>query len=118
MKKRPWSVTIISWIFVLVGVFGVILHATEIKAQRPFQYDPVWAIGVSLVAIVCGFCMLRRNDWARWLSVAWLVFHVVLSGFHSRQELIVHGALLVVFAYLLFRPEANRYFRGAEMERT
>jgi hypothetical protein len=116
MKKRPWSVTILSCIFVLVGVTGVVFHSTEIKAPRPFPYDAVWAIGVSVIAIVCGFYMLRANNWARCLSVAWLLFHVVVSAFHSRRELIMHSVLLAVFTYLLFRPEANAYFRGPRRE--
>jgi len=114
--KRPWSVTIIGWVFVVTGVLGVGLHANEIRTQHPFQYDAAWALGVSVIAIVCGVYMLRRSDWARWLAVAWLAFHVGVSAFHSRRELTVHSVLLVVLAYFLFRPEARAYFRGGTTE--
>jgi len=46
-----------------------------------------------------------------------LAFHAILS-LHSRQALLVHSALLVGFAYLLFRPAARAYFRAARSEGT
>jgi hypothetical protein len=113
MSNRPLTVTIIAWIYVAVGAGGFALHASEILKYRPFQSDVLWVLGLSLLAIVCGVWMLRGCNWARWLAVAWLAFHVAISAFHTRQELIVHSVLLVVFAYLLFRPEATAYFRAA-----
>jgi hypothetical protein len=111
MKKRPFSVTIIGWIFVATGVVGFGFHASEIRAH-PFEYDVVWVLGLSLLAAVSGVCMLMGSNSARWLAVAWLAFHVGVSAFHSRRELIVHSVLLVVMTYFLFRSEATRYFRG------
>jgi hypothetical protein len=118
MKKRPYLVTIIAWIFVLAGIIGFVFHVTEVKARPRFQYDLLWPLGLSLLAILCGFYMLRQSNWARWLAVAWLAFHVILSGFHSTQGFIVHTVLLAVFAYFLFRPQATAYFRGTGTEGT
>jgi hypothetical protein len=42
-------------------------------------------------------------------------FHVAVS-FGSVSKLIMHGVLLVVLAYFLFRPQANACFRSAEIE--
>ena len=36
------------------------------------------------------------HNWARWLLVAWLAFHVVVSGFHSMSEMAAHAVLLIV----------------------
>jgi hypothetical protein len=116
MKKRPLSLTIISWIFVAAGVVGLAYHLSEFKALHPFPSDVVWVFLLRLMAIVCGAFMLRANNWARWLSVAWLAYHVILSGFHSLQEFVMHSLLLAVFAYFLFRPEATRYFLPARTE--
>ena len=55
--------------------------------------------------------MLRGRNWARWLVMVWIAFHVVVSGFHSFPELAVHALLFVVFAYVLLRPQATEYFR-------
>ena len=113
MNARPRSITVISWLFVTAGVIGLACHATEFKAQRPFEYDFVWVCFVRLFAILCGVFMLRGSNLARWLLLVWIAFHVVLSAFHSLTELAVHSLLLAVIGYFLFRPQASAYFRGA-----
>lgn len=112
INKRLLSVTIVGCIFLATGIIGSVFHATELKAPGSARHDAVWALLVSLVAILCGIYLLRGSDWARWLAVAWLVFHVLLS-LYSRQALVIHSALLVVIAYLLFRRAAGTYFRAA-----
>jgi hypothetical protein len=115
MRKRPWSVTIAGWIFVLVGAADVAFHVTDVKLRGPFAYDALWPLGLGLVAIVCGLFVLRGSNWARWLAVAWLAFHVILSG-HVLERWIVHTLLLAVLAYLLFRPQATAFFRASRTE--
>ena len=112
MNKRPLSITVISWLFVAAGVIGLAYHATEFTADRPFQYDVVWVCLVRLLAILCGVFMLRGSNWARWLLLVWIGYHVILSAFHSVSELVMHSLLFVVVAYFLFRPQASAYFRG------
>jgi hypothetical protein len=62
---------------------------------------------------VGGIFILRGANWARWLLLAWLCYHVVLSAFHSLSEMIIHGVLCAVIASLLFRRQATGYFRRA-----
>ncbi|HEY7302489.1 MAG TPA: hypothetical protein VH601_00130 [Bryobacteraceae bacterium] len=112
MNERPLSVAVIGWVYVAAGAIGLAFHFSEFTA-RPFQYDLVWISLVRVIAIVCGVYMLRGSNWARWLAMAWIGFHVVLSIFHSWPELLMHTLLCAAFAYFLFRPEANRYFRSA-----
>ena len=116
MKKRPPSVTIISWLFVAAGVVGLAYHLTEFRALHPFPSDVVWVGLLRVVAIVCGTFMLRGNNWARWLSLAWLTFHVILSGFHSLEELVMHSVLLAILSYFLLRPEVTEYFLAGRKE--
>ena len=116
MNERPRSITVISWLFIAAGVIGLAYHATEFKADRPFQYDVGWVCLVRLLAILCGVFMLRGSNWARWLLLVWIAFHVVLSAFHSLFELVIHSLLFAVVAYFLFRPQASAYFRGARAE--
>ena len=116
MKKRPPSVTIISWLFVAAGVVGLAYHLTEFRALHPFHSDVVWVVLLRLVAIVCGTFMLRGNNWARWLSLAWLTFHVILSGFHSLEGLVMHSVLLAILSYFLLRPEVTEYFLAGRKE--
>jgi hypothetical protein len=113
MNKRPLSVIVIGCLYVATGAIGLAFHLIEFKPQHPFQYDIVWVCLVNLIAIVCGMYMLRGSNWARWFALAWIAFHVVLSGFHSRFEFVVHSLLCVAVAYFLFRPRATQYFRAA-----
>ena len=113
MRRRPLSITIIGWLFVGAGMIGLVYHATEFKTQRPVEYELIWVCIVRLLAILSGVFLLRGSNWARWLLLVWLAYHVILSAFHSLFELAMHGLLLGVIAYFLFRPQASAYFRGA-----
>jgi hypothetical protein len=113
MPKRPISVTILSWILIAAGTMGLIYHAREIKTLHPFPYDALLVGFVRVLAIVSGAFMLRAHNWARWLAIVWIAFHVVISYFHSWSEVAMHAVILVVFAYLLLRPAANSYFRAS-----
>ena len=116
MNERPRSITVISWLFMAAGVIGLACHATEFKADRPFQYEVGWVCLVRLLAILCGVFMLRGSNWARWLLVVWMGYHIVLSALHSPMQLFVHGLLFAVILYFLFRPQASAYFRSTRPE--
>jgi hypothetical protein len=113
-RKRPLSVIIIGWLFIAAGSFGLVYHLNELR--QPFHNDLGWVLLLRLMAIVGGVFMLLGRNWARWLTLIWLAYHVVLSAFHSRSELVMHSLLLVVIAYFLFRPKAVEYFRGSKVE--
>jgi hypothetical protein len=117
MHKRPCSITVISWLFIAIGVmalFGGMLplaqRMTEFK-QHPFGFGLIQV--VRILAIIAGAFMLCGFNWARWLMVVWLTFHVILSAFHSPVELMIHTLLFVVVAYFLFRAPARDYFHAA-----
>jgi hypothetical protein len=116
MRKRPLSITLISGMFLVAGVIGLAYHATEFKAESTFQHEQVWIFLVRILAIICAVFMLRAANWARWLLLVWIAYHVFLSAFHSPSQLIIHALLLVVVAYFLFRRPASLYFRGEKAE--
>lgn len=118
MAKRPLSITIIGWMFIGAGSIGLLYHLSEFKTRSLFEQSLVWICFVRLLAIVGGMFMLRGFTWARWLLVVWMTFHVILSAFHSLLEVLVHGVLLGVVAYFLFRPQASAYFRRGRAERS
>jgi uncharacterized membrane protein HdeD (DUF308 family) len=109
MNKRPLSVTIIGWIFIAVGIVGLIYHSTH-----PKEDYHLWILFVRVLALVCGVCMLFRQNWARWVTAAWLAYHVYLSVHHKTSELIIHALLFVVIVFFLFRATATAYFRGKD----
>jgi hypothetical protein len=108
-NKRPISVTILACVYLAVGAIGFAYHFRELLS---LQQDIVWAELTEFLAIVSGAFMLRGHNWARWLALAWIVFHVVLSAFHSFRELAIHALFCAVIAWILFRPQAARYFRS------
>ncbi len=108
--QRPVSVTLIGVLFFLAGLVGVVYHATEFNLHDPVRAELFWILAVRLLAIVGAFFLFRAHNWARWLLVLWMAFHVVVSAFHSASKLIVHGLLLALVAYVLFRRPASRYF--------
>jgi hypothetical protein len=115
MPRRPLSITIISWIFIAVGCVGLVYHLSprhigELQ-PRAFPYKLIGVSAVRMLAIVAGVFMWRGANWARWLAVIWLAYHVVLSAFHSISQLAMHGVLLAVITYFLFRPRASAFFR-------
>jgi hypothetical protein len=110
MNKRPISVVIIAILYIAVGAVAFAFYFPTLLKGHP---DAVAIELTELLAIIAGVYMLCRQNWARWLAMAWIVFHVVLSIFHPVQELVMHSVLCVLFAWLLFRPAASRYFREA-----
>jgi hypothetical protein len=107
--KRPISVTIVACVYLAVGTLALVYHFRQLLT---LQRDSVWVELTEFLAIVCGAFMLRGHNWARWLALAWIAFHVILSIFDSGHGLVVHGLLCAVIAWILFRPEASRYFRS------
>ena len=109
--RRPRPVTIVGWLFIAAGGVGFGYHARELVTQRPVAHDLIWVLAVRLLAVIGGVFALRGHDWARWLLVAWLGYHVALGALHSASEALVHAVLLVVVGYLLLGPPATAYFR-------
>jgi hypothetical protein len=109
--KRPLSVTLISYLFIVSGLVGIIYHASELK-EIATRREVIWVLSVRLLAIVGGIYALRGATWARWLLVAWIGYHVILSFYHSTAELTMHAILTVVVLIALFHKRANAYFAG------
>ena len=110
MNRRPITVTILSWLLIVTAAMGIIAHFAEFRSQ-PFRSEIIWVSLVRLLAILAGAFMLKGDNWARWLAIAWIAFHVIISALHSVPQAVIHTVLLAAFAYLLFRPEARAYFR-------
>jgi len=117
-NKRPLAVTILACVYIAVGTIGLVYHVGELHGANPFEYGALSVEATELVAIVCGAFMLPGHNWARWVAVAWMAFHVILSAFHSLGQFAIHLLFLAVIAWFLFRPDAARYFRGARTEPT
>jgi uncharacterized membrane protein (UPF0136 family) len=112
-RQRPITITSLCWLYIAVGALGTAGHYGNFWANKPTVSEFVWITVLGVAAVTAGVLMLRGQSWARWLALAWIAAHVVISAFHPLQELIVHCALLVLFCYVLFRREAREYFSAA-----
>jgi hypothetical protein len=113
VAPRPLSVAILAWLYVAVGVGGFILHARQSFTRNAFHGNDFLIEFTEVLAIVAGVFMLRACNWARWLALAWMAFHVAIS-FDAATKLAIHSLLLILFAWLLFRQPAAGYFRDRQ----
>jgi hypothetical protein len=119
MTKRPLSLTVISWIFIAFGGIASLISlpplfdssAANRIAEHPFEF---WlTLVIQALALISGVFMLYGFNWARWLLVVWVGYHIILSALHSPFELLVHTFLFAVVLYFIFRSQASAFFRGA-----
>jgi len=111
MERRPITVVIVGMLFILAGCFGIAAHVKDFSQPGLKLGELIWVFIVRLLAIICGILLFLRVDWARWLAVIWLLYHVIIGALHSSSEMIMHIVLLIVVAILLFVPVSSAYFR-------
>jgi hypothetical protein len=107
---RPRVVTLLGWMLIALGAIECVYRLTKI--HWPVQAGDIGVPLFELIILVSGVFLLRGYDWARWLAVAWVGFHVVVGSLNSLTRGIVHGAIFLVFVWVMFRPEMNAWFRG------
>lgn len=115
MKERSLSITIISWLFIMFGSIALLSGLLPIggatRDQLIAELKSHWMVHLSrLASMVSGLFMLRGFNWARWLLVAWIAFHIVISALHSLAQVLIHVAIFSVILFFLFRPRASAYF--------
>ena len=115
MRSRPLSITIVAWLFVAVGVFGLVGDALTALDERSagFDSDGTYAVLSHLAAFLGGFFLLVGRAWARRLLVAWMAFYLVLSAMHDLTQLLVHCVIFAPILFFLFRPRASAYLARA-----
>lgn len=104
--KRPWEITFLGGLFILVGIVGLFYHLSHGPWDR---WLPLIAL-TEIAAIVCGVFLILGRSWARWLLLVWLALHVAISALNSVSETIAHAVLLAAIAYFLLKSPASRYF--------
>lgn len=123
MKERPTSVSVISWILIVMSGISLVASlfmmnnpmAQEMMAKTPIPIPVQYAmlyVGLS-VSITCGIFMLRGANWARLLYVGWSTIGFVISFATSpaRATLVPGVVVLGVIVFFLFRPAASAFFK-------
>jgi len=118
---RPRAITLIAWLFIAVGTAGLLKdlwplatpqaapQIAKLKADGFADLGPAWTS--RLLAIVGGAFLLRGFNWARWLLVVWMGFHIVISALHSPMQLLIHCVIFTSLGCVLFHPQSSGYFR-------
>ena len=110
--KRPFAVTFLGWLFIAVGLLALLYHLIRGGID-------VWMFLIApfeMIAVVTGYFLLKGRNWARWLLLLWIAFHVIATGLNSLSESVPHLLLLVAVAYFLFTPPDSKYFGSARAE--
>ena len=106
VTKRPISIWILSCLYIAVGTIAFVYYFPELIAQ----HEQGMLIELTeLLAIVSGIFMLGGRNWARWLALAWMVFHVVIS-FPVIRQFVSHLIILAVIVWVLFLSNTRHYF--------
>jgi hypothetical protein len=110
MKSRPWSVVVVSCLLIATGPIGMVVQFADFRNVHLLAYDVILISFVRLLAVVTGVYLLGARNWARWLAMAWIGFHVIVSVFHPLRELAMHMIVFAAFAAALFHRGAAQYF--------
>ncbi|PWT90397.1 MAG: hypothetical protein C5B55_09840 [Blastocatellia bacterium] len=118
MTKRPIYVTLIGLFFIVLGTLA--LGGGLMDLFNSMRGHPVRnSIGellimclTRLIGLIAGVFLLKRKNWARWLCIAWMAFHVILTLLPPPKvpQLVIHIVFLSLLLFFLFRPRANEYF--------
>lgn len=96
-------VIVIAVLYIVVGLGGFASHL-----PNHWQREDILIEATELVAITCGVFLLFGKNWARWLALAWMALHVVIS-FPVTTKVAIHLCFLIVIAWVLFRsPDVRR----------
>jgi hypothetical protein len=114
LGKRPLSILVLSCLYIAIGTLGFAYHFPR---ALTFHYEDVWIEGTELLAFVAGVFMLRGHNWARWLALAWIAFHVAIS-FPVVRQIAMHSLFLAVIVWLLFQSRAEQYFASNGKDRS
>lgn len=125
MQQRPTSFTIIGWVLIVLGAFGLLGAlmvtsnpvATQMLEQSPLPVSVHMAIAVigGLISIACGYGVLKGLGWSRMVYTGWILISVAitLASMPFSSIMIVGWLIQAVIIYFLFRPEANAWFGGS-----
>ncbi len=110
--KRPFQIIVIALLFIVGGLATLVVPVLKNPLNR-------WTLALALlgiIAIVGGIFVYKGRGWARWVVLAWLAFHVVVSALNSLSLAAAHLVLLIAVGYFLLVPPTSKYFNSANSE--
>lgn len=122
--ERPTSITVISWILIVLGALGLLVAALmsnnpdvmEQMAKSKLGAGPQQILGIvsSIVSIVSGYGMLQGKNWGRLLYVVSTVIGIALNFYSMPMGGLqwVGVGIFAIVLFFLYRPAANAWFGG------
>lgn len=118
--KRPLSITIIAILFIAIGALAPFRDGWKLLESSSLRHGPGitphdwrdfgYAFSTHFLALIGGIALFRGMGWSRWLLLAWMLFHVILSFWHNPLEVALHAAMLALLAFFFFSRRAAAYF--------
>jgi hypothetical protein len=116
MKTCPPTITLLSFLFVAIGVISTAAHIWQFNISKPTFLEEAGIYVIGALAVVAGIYMLRGRNWARWLALGWICFHVFVAAFNQSIGLaiiglLIHAVFVALLAWFLFRRESQEWFK-------
>ncbi len=129
MTKRPTSISVISWILIVIRALTMITTTLMIATDNPMVRDMVDQSPIptplyyilsylgSLIIVLSGVAMLKGKNWARILYVIWSVIDLVIGFATSPMKAAIIPSFVgfLVITFFLFRPKATAFFLPREV---
>jgi Trk-type K+ transport system membrane component len=112
MKKVPITILIVSILLIIVGGAGFISHLRDFINTQEKLYVTILVQLLRILAIISGVLLLQGINSGRWLAVAWVFSHILISAFNSASEVIAHIVIFIILSVLLFLPMSSKYFQS------
>ena len=123
MNSRPKSVTIISWLLIIMASISIVSSALtynnpdvvklmELSAIPITMQYMIMAVGL-LIMIISGIGMLYGKNYARILYVSWTPIAIIISLLTSPAITMMIPSIVffLIIVFFLFRTESNIYFK-------
>lgn len=127
--KRPFSLSVVSALLILMGIIFFMQCLTAftnpefikfLKAGPiPLMVVKIVFFGGSAINVLCGVGMIMRIRAARLIFILWYlaVIGVHMATHPDKIAIIPVIAILLVVAFVSFRPKANAFFNGLTVPR-
>ncbi|WP_126452938.1 hypothetical protein [Sulfuriflexus mobilis] len=131
--KRPLSITLIAWFFIVYAVLSLIpklilfispeaydmakdysaLHKSNEILSIPFWAQILHACLGSVVLAISGLFMLKGKAWARTTLVVWILSVVIITFLVAglTLQLYTKSVVAIIIFLMLYWPGANKYFK-------
>ena len=127
MNTRPKSVTIISWVLLVMSVISIFSTSLTYNNPEVVEIMSLSTIPITLqyimitlgltITIISAIGMLNCKNWARFLYVGWSMIGFVISLLTSPViAMLIPGIIVfMIITFFLFSSKANIYFNSGKV---